>query len=228
MQKKIILSFIYSFIFSQEKDSLMMVIDSLKINQQLLMNQQKMLENQQKILNEVEYIDPLDGKKIGFEFNPVSFLFASADNQITFSGGISFFTISKTAEIAFPIYSRSGDDGFSLNQIDCHYRIFLGKHRNGFYISSGIRHISIEGKEDNSYFDLFGIGPTSDNILKISKSGLTFGIGYRIFGKNGWYWGASIFGGRYLDKSDVKIKSAPAAHSEGIIDMEFFKIGRLF
>ena len=70
MKKILLFSLISTFIFSQEKvstDSLMMIIDSLKINQQLLMNQQKMLENQEEILGEVKYKDPLIGKFFGLE-----------------------------------------------------------------------------------------------------------------------------------------------------------------
>ena len=95
MKKLLLFSFVGTFIFSQEEisqDSLMMIIDSLKINQQLLMNQQKMLENQEKILGEVRYDDPLIGKNFGFEINPMGLLFSSVrDDGFSLRAGISLF-----------------------------------------------------------------------------------------------------------------------------------------
>ena len=82
MKKLFLLTIISTVIYSQKEisnDSLMMIIDSLRINQQLLANQQKMLENQQKILDEVKYFDPLIGKKFGIELNPIGMLFSSGE-----------------------------------------------------------------------------------------------------------------------------------------------------
>ena len=223
MKKILLFNLFTAFIFSQKE----IAVDTLLIKMDtLLINQGQMLVNQEKILYEVEYIDPLEGKKIGIEFNPAGFLLASTTDEIEISGGISLFAISKTAEIAFPIYSRVGANDFSLFQIDGHYRKFTGKHRNGFYISSGVRYISITGRDG---VDFFGIPlSTSDEISQISRFGLTFGIGYRIFGNNGWYWGTSLFAGRYLTESDITISGANASDSDKIIDMELLKIGRLF
>jgi len=49
------------------------------------------------------------------------------------------------------------------------------------------------------------------------KLGITFGFGSRIFGKNGWYWGWSLYAGKYFNIKDGVI-----------IDYEFFKFGRTF
>ena len=67
----------------------------------LLYNQKKMLGNQKKILDEVTYTDPLEGKRYGIEFNPARFLVSSTDDDgLVITGGLSLFSVSKSAEIA--------------------------------------------------------------------------------------------------------------------------------
>ena len=204
MNKILLFSLIIGTIFSQEQitaDTLFMKMDTL------LINQGQMLENQEKILEEVAYIDPLEGKKIGIEVNPIGLLMSTVNSEgFALRGGISFFPSSMKAEIAFPIYYNSDMSIFNINtgvrvfQIDGQYRGFVGKHRKGFYFSSGLRYISMEGEflGDDKEF------------------GLTFGIGYRIYGQTGWYWGTSIYGGRYLTEEQV------------IIEIELLKFGVLF
>ena len=68
----------------------------------------------------------------------------------------------------------------------------------------------------------------SNEITTVTKIGLIFGIGYRIFGRNGWYWGTSLFGGRYFTDTESSIIGAGNAGSKGIIDMELLKIGKTF
>ena len=222
MKKFLLFSFVSTFIFSQEKisqDSLMMIIDSLKIDQQLLMNQQKMLENQQKILNEVKYIDPLIGKKYGFEINPVGLLFSSArgGEGFTLRAGIAIFPDSLKGEINFPIYYRNYESVSEIDkvfQIDFQYRGFIGKHRKGFYFSSGLRYRSREREQKETNFG--NISWTLDPEDNEDHFGLTFGIGFRLYGKTGWYWGTSLYGGRYftIDKP--------------ILEMELLKFGMYF
>ena len=52
------------------------------------------------ILNEVQYIDPLNGKVFGIEINPLYTMFF--DDGFNLSGTISNFSLSNFAEIAFP------------------------------------------------------------------------------------------------------------------------------
>lgn len=193
----------------------------------LLANQKEMLKNQELILSEVAYIDPLEGKKYGIEFNPASFLLSTiSDEGFILTGSFSLFSISKSAEIAFPMYFKKGDEDLAVFHIDSHYRNFLGKHRNGFYISTGLRFTLLKGREGKSF-----LGYTwdeADDITSISKVGLIFGIGYRIFGRNGLYWGTSLFGGRYFTDNETRIIGAGAADDKFIIDMELLKIGKLF
>jgi len=192
----------------------------------LMLNQKKMLSNQDLILEEVTYIDPLEGKKYGIEFNPAGFLIASTDDELIITGSVSLFSISKTAEIAFPIYYKVGKEDLKLFHLDSHYRLFTGKHRNGFYLSSGIRFTQLRGREGYSFFNWDN--NVSEEITSVTKVGLIFGIGYRIFGKNGWYWGTSLFAGRYFTDQEESIIGAGMADGKVIIDMELLKIGRTF
>jgi len=193
----------------------------------LLTNQEKMLSNQQKILSEVVYVDPLLNMKYGIEFNPAYFLMSSASNEgFVLSGSFTLFSISKKAEIAFPIYFSKGEDDLKIFHIDSHYRFFTGKHRNGFYFSTGLRYTFLEGREGLDFWGFTWDEP--GKIINISKIGLTFGIGYRRFGSNGWYWGTSLFGGRYFTDKELSITGAGAADSNAIIDIELLKIGKMF
>ena len=180
MKKILLFSLIIGTIFSQEPinaDTLFMKMDTL------IINQEQMLENQKILLEEVKYIDPLEGKKFGFEVNPIGLLMSTVNSEgFAFRGGISFFPSSMKAEIAFPIYYNSDMSIFNINtgvrviQIDAQYRGFVGKHRKGFYFSSGLKYISMEGDFSGDEHEF----------------GLTFGIGYRIYGQTGWYWGTSL------------------------------------
>ena len=200
MKNMLLFSVIIAFVFSQEEiptDTLYMKMDTL------LINQGQMLKNQEEILDEVIYVDPLEGKFFGIELNPIGLLMSTVNSDgFTLRAGVSFFPSSMHGEIAFPIYYRQNSDNFTetVFQIDGQYRGFVGKHRKGFYFSSGLRYISMEGEflGDDKEF------------------GLTFGIGYRIYGQTGWYWGTSIYGGRYLTEEQV------------IIEIELLKFGMLF
>lgn len=193
----------------------------------LLANQQKILNNQEKILGEVEYIDPLDGITFGVELNPVYFLLSSTrDNGFGVTGSISLFSVTDRAEIAFPFYYATGEDELKSFSVDCHYRSFIGKHRNGFYFSSGLRYTYLHGREGNSFLGItYG---ELDEVTSTSKLGLTFGIGYRKYGYNGWYWGFSLFGGRYFSGDNTDYLGGGMANNKSIIDMELLKIGKLF
>ena len=133
------------------------------------------------ILYEVKYIDPLKGKKFGIEINPLYTMFF--DEGLSLSGSFSNFSLSKDAEIAFPFNYTSYKEGNKTRSylyIDAHYRLFLGKHRNGKYIMSGLRFYHGE-----------------DNQGSYNKAGISFGFGERIFSTKNWYWGTSIYIGKY-------------------------------
>lgn len=209
-----------TIVYSQEKSS----VDTL------LVNQEQLLLNQKQILEEIKYIDPLEGKKFGIELNPVMLLFSTAfgDNTFVLTGTFSLFSVSQSAEIAFPFYFAKGSYELNVVHLDSHYRYFLGKHRKGFYISGGVRLTSLAGEEGYTIWVDSYDNDEEYNYSRTSKAGITFGIGYRIFGRNGWYWGVSIFGGRYFIGKETDYIGAGMANSNGILDMELLKIGKTF
>ena len=165
----IIILFLISFIFPQDitNDSLAVFIK----------------ERTDLILEEV-YIDPLADKKFGVELSPLYSMYV--DDGL--SGSFSNFSLSNSAEITFPFsyrkYRRKNDEGVMearyLTYLDAQYRFFLGKHRIGRWIGSGLRFCADE-----------------DNAGSYNKGGISFGIGTRIFSEKGWYWGSSLYIGKY-------------------------------
>jgi hypothetical protein len=117
----------------------------------VLTNQKAMMTKLDKIYREVEYVDPLANKTAGVEFNPAYLLLASADDQLVLSGGFSWFSADRNAEIAFPIFFRNagkdGNDPITFS-VDSHYRRFLGQHQGGFYLSASVRYQYLHGRED--------------------------------------------------------------------------------
>ena len=135
------------------------------------------------ILEEV-YINPLVGKRFGLELSPLYSMFV--DDGL--SGSFSNFSLSDVAEITFPFsyrtYQRKNDAGEKeeriVSYLDAQYRFFLGKHRIGRWIGTGVRFCSDE-----------------DNEGSYNKGGISFGFGTRIFSERGWYWGTSLYLGKY-------------------------------
>lgn len=204
-----------SGLFSQDEN------ETVKLDS-ILSIQELMLENQSKILKEVKYVDNLAGKNYGVEFNLVRFLMASAEDDITeATGSFSLFGVDKQAEIAFPIFYSKNEDR-RLFHIDSHYRRFIGRHRNGFYLSAGVRFTQISGNKRGDYW-----WEEEDEIITENRVGVVFGIGYRIFGRNGLYWGFSLFGGRYFS-DETEISGFPFSNGKAIIDMELLKFGIAF
>jgi len=158
-------------------------------------------------------IGPLGNKKWGIEINLfrlIIFIPSGEKFYHTFSGGISYFGLDRKSELAFPFfYSHWGSPGEyehyseSIRQIivDCHYRRFLGKTQNGFYISAFIRYANLKGKKPLYKYDY-----QSDTIEELveNKFGIGIGIGFRMFTKVGFYWGVSGSIGKYvIGENDV-------------------------
>ena len=193
-----ILIFLFSFILTNvSNDSLAVLIE----------------KGHTEILDVVKYKDPLADKIGGVEINPLySMLY---DDEFSFSGTVSFFPKSQNAEIAFPFSRKTrSDDFFQISDgeattfnIDAQYRYFLGEFRKGIYIMGGLRYSSHD--EQNSFIN-----------LSYDKSGISFGVGYRIFGRKGFYWGCSIYYGKYYFGSD----DGPGS----FMNLEFFKFGKTF
>jgi len=160
------------------------------------------------ILEEV-YIDPLGDKKFGIELSPLYLMFVHDG----ISGSFSNFNLSDVAEITFPFsyraYQRknisSGErEERYLAYLDAQYRFFLGKHRIGRWIGAGVRYCFDED-DDGSY----------------NKGGISFGVGTRMFSEKGWYWGTSLYLGKYYfgekDRGD-----------SGFFQFELLKFGFAF
>ena len=163
-----------------------------------------------EILEEVKYIDPLEGKIFGVEINPIYTMIYDADG-FSCSGTFSLFPKNQNAEIAFPFSYKSlplFDSEFPFLNIDAQYRYFLGKHRKGTYIMTGLRFSGFKDRQDQFEESSY------------NKQGVSFGIGWRIFGRSGWYWGCSFYMGKYYFGSDNG--------SDGFMNLEFLKFGKTF
>ena len=172
---------------------------------------------------------PLSNKKYGVELNLFRLLIM--DQATTVSGTFSLFDVNRQAEIAFPIYYQHAIDQNDLTEftVDCHYRYFLGKQQNGFYLSAFTRFAYLRGTLGNNFF-----GYTStDNFQKDSeaKMGIGFGIGVRKFSYRGLYWGSSLSFGRYLIGHNERFMGSFLTLDDDapyILDIELLKFGWAF
>ena len=182
--------------------------------------------------------EPLDNKRFGVEINIFNLLYL--DKEKRFSGTFSLFDVHRDAEIAFPFFyannkndEEEDDDKIDLTIItlDCHYRYFLGKHQNGFYIGGFARYAYLEGILGETRFINWGGEP--EPIIRDSenKLGLGISIGYRIFSHKGFYWGVSLGYGRYLTGNNDRFRGEFFGFdddSEMIFDIELLKFGWSF
>lgn len=192
----------------------------------VLIYQKQLMDYQQRIYGEVKYEDPLENKKAGIELNPVYTLMASASKKtFALSGTYSRFDIDRKAELAFPFfYLKTKED--RLITVDAHYRKFLGKHQNGFYLSGAVRFAHVEGTDWNYYYDGYNY-VDEERKIKTNKIGMMFGIGYRYFTKSGFYWGTSLSAGRYFTGNN-HIDSGFLDGTKYIFDIELLKFGISF
>lgn len=151
---------------------------------------------------------PLMDKKYGIEINPILLLMSDREQTMA-TGSFSFFNITRKAEIALlfeylgkiknhPSYNKTE----KYYTIDTMYRKFLRGTQGGLYFSGGIRfRYEYQHDEDADYV------PTLIEEERVTKAGISFGIGYRYFSPSGLYWGISLFGGKYftgIDESEKK------------------------
>ena len=170
---------------------------------------------------------PLTGKRFGVEVNPLRLLWV--DKATTFSGSFSLFDVTRFAEISFPVYFQSPKNGDDLTEftLDAHYRYFLGKTQNGFYLSGFARYAFLNGTLN--FEDITPI-PTKTKDSQ-HKLGIGFGIGYRIFSERGLYWGTSLSVGRYVTGSNNRFYGDFLTlddDNEFIVDIEVLKFGWAF
>ena len=171
-------------------------------------------EHSTQIIKEI-ITDPLKDKRYGIELSPLYTMFDgfTPNGGFSFSGSYSIFTLFKDAELALPFSYHSYDhyDYYSNETtsrsyfyIDSQYRLFLGKYRNGRWIGTGIRFYKGE-----------------DNEGSYSKGGISFGMGRRVFSKKGWYWGSSLYLGKYYFGQKDR-------ESSSFFKLELFKFGFAF
>jgi len=165
------------------------------------------------------------------------------------------FNIDRHAEITFQIYYNyytifdyyCEDNKFNFSKIplqqfilDCHYRRFLGRAQKGFFISGFIRYANLRGLLQEDLYNYCHYGGEEPKLLPENKIGVGFGIGYRIFFKNRFYWGISFSLGRYVSGENNRFYHKwydpvgpegfmyPTNDVGGIISFEIFKIGYAF
>lgn len=204
----------------------------------LLLRQQIMLELQRSMLEEMSYVSPLLNKHVGAELNLARLLVSTGQDYLTFSGSFSLFAVTRSAEIAFPFFLRTGkgeskemfggekyEVPLTLFNLDATYRRFLGRHQGGFYVSGGMRYTYIHGIEGTDYFFFGASGDDQESTMH--RVGAYFGIGYRYFSHSGFYWGTSLIYGRYFGKAR-DYQEVLLDDGEVILDLEFLKFGFAF
>ena len=159
-------------------------------------------------------------KKFGVEVNPFYLLILSpGENSETYlSGTFSYFDHENLVEIALPVdYIKEYNDYKQLT-IDFHYRKFINHSIEGLYYSGFARLAKLEGDSGNSH-------------IKQTKFGLGVGIGFRLFHKSGFYWGASFGLGSYITGNNDQFENNLFVVTDDprlIVDIELFKFGYTF
>jgi len=184
-------------------------------------------------------LSPFQNRRYGMEFNVARFL-VSEPGSVVLSGGFSIFKPEQKVELAFPIFLSSSEDfnndQFSLATLDFHYRSFLGESMKGFYLSAFTRLAYLDGIRNTS-IDYAALQPNQLPGEAVGergsevKLGVGVGIGYRIFSKGHYYWGASLSMGRYLvGKNDQFDSGLDPFDDDGqvIFDAEILKFGYAF
>ena len=175
----------------------------------------------EKVLDEVIYEDPTENKSLGIMFNPIAPIMYKEGLRLR--GGFAYFPKDSKNELSLNYIYRSESDNndYRLN-IDALNRFYFDrKYRKGFHIIFGGRYTVYREK-----LNFFGytvedlVGYETESIVG-RKLGLSFGVGYRVFNPDGFYWGASCYIGRHIFASERD-------DDNPYIEMEFLKIGYLF
>jgi hypothetical protein len=196
----------------------------------ILQKQDRLLDKQDKIYEEVKYNDPLASRNVGIELNPALLLVSIANESLILSGGFSLFNVSPQAELAFPVWyhDKLNDEPYKVFTSDAIYRYYFGKYRRGFYISGGVRYAYLEGKKSGGYSDAQDQYHEYDKTNSVLKFGVHFGIGVRLFARNGLYWGASLITGTYFSDDTDEMDNLFIDAGKFLFDVEFLKFGFAF
>jgi hypothetical protein len=183
---------------------------------------------------DTEQIENHRDRNFGIEISPI-FLILSEKDDLNIKGAFSLFNISKRLELAFPFEYISRKDkemlyyGFLADYnrftIDCIPRLFLKNEQGGFYFSAGLRYTYEYGIDE----DLNRVTP-ENKYNSNKKLGVSFGIGYRYFSPIGFYWGASLFGGKYFTDNKIIIDNLTGTSMEPdlFFMIELLKFGYAF
>ncbi len=157
-------------------------------------------------------------KHFGVEVNPF-YLLLTGSSERYFSGTVSYFDHENNVEIAFPVYYYNEDyNNYKQYTLDMHYRKFINKTMHGFYYSGFARVAKLEGLSGNYR-------------IKQTKLGLGVGIGFRLFSKSGFYWGASLGAGSYITGNNDQFVNNMFVVTDDprfIFDIELLKFGYSF
>ncbi len=158
-----------------------------------------------------------EDKSYGVEINPF-YLLLTSPSESYFSGTFSYFDHARDVEIAFPIHYYKEADDYKQYTLDMHYRKFINDKIQGLYYSGFARLARLEGVSGNSY-------------IKQVKFGLGGGVGFRLFNKNGFYWGASFSIGSYITNDNDQFVNNMFVVTDDprfIVDIELLKFGYSF
>jgi hypothetical protein len=167
---------------------------------------------------------PLGNRSWGVEINPARLLFISEGLDI--SGTVSNFSLNRSAELSVPfVYTDgNGDSPYTILTVGAHYRHFLGGRQRGFYLGGLARYQYAE------YLSQPLFAEPREKML--SRAGIAFEIGYRIFSRSGIYWGCSLAAGRYMVGGEVGESEWPNVGAlwfkDLILDVELLKLGFAF
>ena len=176
-----------------------------------------------RVLDEVLYEDPTASKTMGVMFNPVATILY--DKGLQLIGGFSYFPKGKKTELSINLqYKNESDDNDYTINLDALNRFYFDrKYRKGFHLLYGTRLTSYTDTD----FTFFG-----NNIEMPVRSadmlGVSFGVGYRILNRNGWYWGTSCYVGRHLYINDKSDEGYNAEIEDNFMWIEFMKFGYIF
>ena len=207
------LAIISDFTFSEEGEGV--TTDSLAVLIQ---------SGNNRILDEVLYEDPTANKTMGAMFNPIATIMY--EDGLKIIGGFSYFPKGTKNELSLNLMykNESDDNDYTLN-IDVLNRFYFDrKYRKGFHLLSGVRLASYSDTDFNFFDSNIEMPERAADML-----GVSFGVGYRILNRNGWYWGTSVYVGRYLvenDKSDEGYNNTE--FNDSFIWMELLKFGYIF
>ncbi len=157
-------------------------------------------------------------KHFGAEVNPFYILIsAGGSNTKYLSSTFSYFDHENLAEVAIPLHYYK-EHNYKQQTIDVHYRKFINDFIGGFYYSGFARLAKLEGDGGNSY-------------IKQTKFGLGVGVGFRLFHKSGFYWGASFGLGSYITGDNDQFVNNLFVITDDprmIVDIELLKFGYTF